>query len=73
VVESPGSNRIFGAAMETIVWSMKVIATAKIIAVRVSRLLGAPTAGASMRPVPLPGRAGARAVRARALDDGGIA
>ena len=32
-----------GAAIETIVWSMKVIATAKIIAVRI-RLLDGPLA-----------------------------
>jgi hypothetical protein len=32
-----------GAAIETMVWSMKVIATAKIIAVRTRRFDGAPT------------------------------
>jgi hypothetical protein len=32
--DSPRSCWIVGAAIETIVWSIKVIATAKIIAVR---------------------------------------
>ena len=35
-----------GTAIETIVMSMKVIATAKIIAVRTSFLFGAPLTGA---------------------------
>ncbi len=34
----PRSAWILGAAIETIVWSMKVMATAKIIAVRISGL-----------------------------------
>ena len=33
--DKPRSCWIVGAAIETIVWSMKVIATAKIIAVRI--------------------------------------
>src|SRR6516164_9569044 len=33
--DRPRSRWIVGAAIETIVWSMKVIATAKIIAVRI--------------------------------------
>ena len=36
---------MFGAAIETIVWSMKVIATAKIIAARTSERERPPTGG----------------------------
>src|ERR1700761_8287256 len=35
LLDRPRSAWILGAAIETIVWSMKVIATAKIIAVRI--------------------------------------
>jgi hypothetical protein len=35
---------MFGAAIETMVWSMKVMATAKIIAVRTRLLLRPPVA-----------------------------
>ena len=35
VALSPSSRWICGAAMDTMVWSMKVIATAKIIAARI--------------------------------------
>ncbi len=41
MVVSPSSRWISGTAMETMVWSMKVIDTAKIIAARI-RFLGAP-------------------------------
>ena len=41
LLDRPRSCWIVGAAIETIVWSMKVIATAKIIAVRI-RLLDRP-------------------------------
>ena len=41
--DRPRACWIVGAAIETIVWSMKVIATAKIIAVRI-RLLDRPLA-----------------------------
>ena len=39
----PSSRWMFGAAIETIVWSMNVIATAKIIPARI-RFLGRPVA-----------------------------
>ena len=35
VLVSPSSRWMLGTAMDTIVWSMKVIATAKIIAARI--------------------------------------
>ena len=41
VVVSPSSRWISGTAMETMVWSMNVIETAKIIAARI-RFLGPP-------------------------------
>jgi hypothetical protein len=43
--DRPRACWIVGAAIETMVWSMKVIATAKIIAVRI-RLLDRPPARA---------------------------
>lgn len=43
LLDKPRSAWILGAAIETMVWSMKVIATAKIIAVRI-RLLDRPPA-----------------------------
>jgi hypothetical protein len=41
VLVSPSSRWMFGAAIETIVWSMNIIATAKIIAAR-TRFLDRP-------------------------------
>jgi hypothetical protein len=44
LLDKPRSAWILGAAIETMVWSMKVIATAKIIAVRIRLLDRPPTA-----------------------------
>src|ERR1700729_2735384 len=45
LLDRPRSAWIFGAAMATIVWSMNVMATAKIIAVRISGLDPLPVTG----------------------------
>src|SRR5579864_2884609 len=45
LLDRPRSAWILGAAIETIVWSMKVIATAKIIAVRIRLFDRPPAAG----------------------------
>ncbi len=44
VLDSPSSRWISGTAIDTIVWSMKVIATAKIIAARIKFLDRPPVA-----------------------------
>src|SRR6188472_4017184 len=51
VAESERSSWIVGIAIATIVWSMKVIETAKIIAARISLLFCAPD---WFMPAPLP-------------------
>ena len=63
VAESPRSRWSAGIASATIVWSMKIIATAKIIATstRVLFGIGSPSAavrkpGAARRPAPGHGR-----------------
>ena len=44
MLDSPSSRWICGTAIDTIVWSMNVIATAKIIAARIRFLDRPPTA-----------------------------
>jgi len=44
LLDGPRACWIVGAAIETIVWSMNVIATAKIIAVKIGSATGRPPA-----------------------------
>ncbi len=53
LLERPRSAWIFGAAIETMVWPMNVIATAKIIAVRI-RLLDRPPVPAVLMALMVP-------------------
>ena len=60
VLDRPSSRWMLGTAMDTIVWSMKIIATAKIIAARTRPLDRPPVALLTvMAPPVLPGAAAA--------------
>lgn len=63
VLVSPSSRWICGTAIDTMVWSMKVIETAKIIAVRTSPLERPPEAPACVMITPVLGTVSRMPVR----------
>src|SRR5580698_4509957 len=72
LLDRPRSASILGAAIETMVWSMNVIATAKIIAVRI-RLLDRPPVPAVLLTLIVPSQLTAQSGHGQSLRMGEVA